>query len=125
MEPLLDASRNAPTARSYRHGQPFRRGADIAPTSSLPFFLLIGIGVGLFAFAMMSFCLPDPFAKIAARDARRDAQQAFPPPVFKPIEVAPPVAEVVAPPPAPVTTSVAVKARAARRPGGSKKAKAN
>jgi hypothetical protein len=125
MEPLLDTSRNAPTARSYRHGQPFRRGADVSQKSSLPFFLLIGIGVGLFAFGMMSFCLPDPFAKIAAREAQREAQPAFPPPVFKPVEAAPPVAEVIAPTPVQPTTTAPAKTRAARRPTAAKKTKAN
>jgi hypothetical protein len=123
MEPL-ENSRSAPTARSYRHGQPFRRGAEVSQKSSLPFFVLIGVGVGLFAFGMMSFCLPDPFAKIAAREAQRETST-FPPPVFKPIEAAPPVAEILPPPPAPVTvTSIAppVKAHPVRR--AAKKSKA-
>ena len=69
-----DHSRNEPTALS--HGKSYRRGAEAPPRSSLLFFVLIGLAVGLFAFGMMHFCLPDPFEKMAAREA---AAQTTPP----------------------------------------------
>lgn len=96
------SSRNEPTALS--HGRTYRTGVGAPEKSSLPFFVLIGLAVGLFAFAMMHFCLPDPFEKIAAREAA--AAQTFPPPpVFKTLE-APPVAEMSAPPAEPSQVTV-------------------
>lgn len=96
--------RDEPTALC--HGKTYRRGAEAPEKSSLPFFVLIGLAVGLFAFGMMTFCLPDPFEKIAAREAA--AAQSFPPPVFRPVEVAPPPVEVAPVEVAPVEVAPAI-----------------
>lgn len=88
-----DNSRNEPTALS--HGKSYRRGAEAPPRSSLLFFVLIGLAVGLFAFGMMHFCLPDPFEKMAAREA---AAAQTTPPVTSAVTIAPAPAPEIAPP---------------------------
>jgi hypothetical protein len=106
------SSRQKPTARAYR------RGAPAPQKSSLHIFVLLGLAVGLFAFAVMSLCLEDPFAKMAERDAAspKAVDAVVAPPV---VSAPPPVAE--APPPAadpipaPAQTVAAKAPRAHRR----------
>lgn len=92
---VTPSCRNEPTILTTGRG--FRRGAEAPAKSSLPFFVLVGLAVGLFAFGMMTFCLPDPLEKMAAHEAA--AAKTFPPPPAMPIEVI--VAPAVAPPPPP------------------------
>lgn len=95
LDPVTTPSRSEPTALRHKTTT-FRRGAVAPEKSSLPFFVLVGLVVGLFAFGMMQFCLPDPMEQMAAREAK--AAQTFPPapPIpVAPVEVAPEVALVL------------------------------
>lgn len=107
-----DHSRNEPTALS--HGKSYRRGAEAPPRSSLLFFVLIGLAVGLFAFGMMHFCLPDPFEKMAAREAAAQTT----PPVASAVTIAPAPVPEIAPPvaePAAVTVTTITPPATANR----------
>lgn len=112
LDPATTPSRSEPTALRYKttpspsqshvRSPSFRRGAVAPEKSSLPFFVLVGLVVGLFAFGMMTFCLPDPMEQMAAREAK--AAQTFPPPPPIPAYVAPVAPVEVLPAQAVVTT---------------------
>lgn len=112
--PVTVDTRKEPTVLTHGRST-YRRGAGAPEGSSLPFFVLVGIAVGLFAFAMMHVCLPDPLEKIAAREAAA-APPVPPPPAFKALEAPPPVAEVVAAPAEPAPAAQASASSAAPAP---------
>lgn len=122
-----ELSAQGPTVRARK--TTFRSGARAEEKSSfksLAVFVLIGLAVGLFAFAMMSFCLPDPGEQIAARAAKKEQLAAMvtatpEPALAAPVPAAPPVVEVAAP--APVETLTAKTPRAHRRAAKTTKAK--
>lgn len=123
-EPVTSTTdaRTAATVRARK--TTFRAGAVAPARSSLGVFVLIGFAVGLFAFAMMSFCLPDPGQEIAARAAKKEAAAVVTaPPVAEPapaVAVADPVP--AAADPAPLAVEAPKPARAHRRSAKSKKA---